>query len=128
MEIKEVFFVRVQNRSSSEIAEVLKTQILPGTTYWTDKWRAYRRADQSNLGAAHLTVNHSIEFITEEKVNTNMVEGFWAVFKNRMNKQGYKRAKSENLLEYIGEFFFKRNLKDDLRDFGRIIKSYLSNY
>ena len=111
METREGILVQFQNRSTVEITQVLKTWILPGTNYQTDHWRPYSRAIQSNFGAAHETVNHSVEFVTETGVNTNMVEGFWAVFKSWMNKQGYKRAKSENLLEYIGEFFFKRNFK-----------------
>ena len=54
------FFAPVANRSKEVLLDIIKQYILPGTTIYSDCWKAYNTlADE---GYIHMTVNHSINF------------------------------------------------------------------
>ena len=54
---------------------------------------AHRRSFQFNFTTASLSLDNSIEFIDDETLNSNMMEGFWVIFNSCMNKQGTKKQK-----------------------------------
>lgn len=69
------FMVPVENRSAATLMTVIKARILPGSTIYSDLWKAYSNIDQE--GYNHGTVNHSKEFKSAQGVHTNNIEGLW---------------------------------------------------
>ena len=95
------FMVPVDRRDADTLLPIIQQFILPGTTIVSDLWGAYNTV--GNLGYAHLTVNHSVNFVDPITfAHTNAVENFWMRSKFR-SKKG--RGTSANLLpSYLQEF------------------------
>ena len=55
------FMVPVDRRDAATLLPIIQQFILPGTTFVSDLWGAYNTV--GNLGYAHLTVNHSVNFV-----------------------------------------------------------------
>ena len=55
------FMVPVDRRDAATLLPIIQQFILPGTTIVSDLWGAYNTV--GNLGYAHLTVNHSANFV-----------------------------------------------------------------
>ncbi len=41
----------------------------------------------------HKTVNHSVEYVSKDKVHCNSIEGFWALFKRGLKGKFYHISK-----------------------------------
>ena len=68
--------VPVDRRDAATLLPIIQQFILPGTTIVSDLWGAYNTV--GNLGYAHLTVNHSVNFVDPLTfAHTNAVENFW---------------------------------------------------
>ena len=67
-----VFWVVLQ-RNAETLLKIIEDHIVAGSTIKSDEWRAYHGL--STLGYNHLKVNHSISFVSEEGVHTQMIEG-----------------------------------------------------
>ena len=77
----ECFAVPVPDRTAVTLTSVLKEHVKPGTTVYSDCWRAYSKLGEE--GYTHLTVNHSLNFKDPETgVHTNGVEGMWQKIKH----------------------------------------------
>jgi len=54
------FFMEIVDQSNAAHLEpIIRNNILPGTTIWSDQWAAYNNLQ--NLGYIHQTVNHSVQ-------------------------------------------------------------------
>ena len=74
------FKVPVEDRSTDTLLQIIKEWILPGTTIYSDCWRAYNSLDTE--GFQHLTVNHSLHFKDPETgTHTNAIESSWRAAK-----------------------------------------------
>lgn len=108
---KNIFIVPVENRNTDAILNVIKENVLPGTTVITDQWLAYQSAIRKNPNYSHLTVNHSLYFVdpANELVHTQNIEGLWSVCKNFLrNKKGIKHY---DLGIYIAQFMWAYKLE-----------------
>lgn len=88
----DMFLVKVEKRDPKTLVKIIHENILPGTTIYSDCWRAYNKLDDE--GFEHYTVNHSANFkdpITG--VHTNTIEGAWRHAKHRLPE--YRRNKSD---------------------------------
>jgi transposase-like protein len=65
---KKTFFVPVERRDKYTLLECIKKWIKPGTTIYSDCWKAYDCLDDE--GYIHHTVNHSVEFVCFTKGDT----------------------------------------------------------
>lgn len=75
-ESNKCFLKVVPDRSAETLTKVLTDHVLPGTTVYSDCWRAYSKLGEE--GYNHLTVNHSLHFKDPETgVHTNTIEGLW---------------------------------------------------
>ena len=55
------FMVPVDRRDAATLLPIIQQFILPGTIIVSDLWGPYNTV--GNLGYAHLTVNHSVNFV-----------------------------------------------------------------
>ena len=79
----------------------------PEAVLHTDEARMYRNIGQ--WFADHQTVNHSGgEYVREDGVTTNHIEGYFQVFKRGM-KGIYQHCSSDHLHRYLAEFDFRFN-------------------
>ena len=104
------FMVPVDRRDAATLLPIIQQFILPGTTIVSDLWGAYNTV--GNLGYAHLTVNHSVNFVDPLTfAHTNAVENFWMRSKFRSKKE---RGTSANLLpSYLQEFMWRQIFDGD---------------
>lgn len=66
----------VPRRDAQTLTEVIRQFIRPGSLIYSDMWRAYNGLpDEEGMNWVHEVVNHSIEFVTDEGVHTNTIEG-----------------------------------------------------
>jgi hypothetical protein len=73
-----IFWVVLQ-RNAETLLTIIENHIVAGSTIKSDEWKAYHNL--STLGYNHLTVNHSISFVSLEGVHTQMIEGAWSQVK-----------------------------------------------
>ncbi|CAF1443342.1 unnamed protein product [Rotaria magnacalcarata] len=98
--IKKCFMVPVQQRDAATLLPVITTYVLPGTTIYSDEWRAYH-ALQHNPAYQHATVNHSVSFVDSNSgVHTQNIENTWMLVKRKQKKQGeFSRTLVNSYLE-----------------------------
>lgn len=88
---RKCFLVTVPNRTAATLLDVIERHVLPGSIIHTDCWKAYDRIEELGRLYEHFTVNHSVEYVTEEGVHTNTIEGklFYILsyfFTNKLNR------------------------------------------
>jgi hypothetical protein len=71
-----VFLTIVPQRNAETLEAVITRFVKPGSKIYTDCWRGYGGLSSiENQNYNHFTVNHEMEYITENGVNTNAIEG-----------------------------------------------------
>ncbi len=108
---KRSFVIPVDNRNESTMRNIIENYVYPGSTIYTDCWKAYNNPCD-DLNIPHYTVNHSKYFkdpITG--VHTNTVEGF-----NNALKIGIRprNRNKEGIEEHIGFFLWSRRNSNNL--------------
>jgi hypothetical protein len=90
-EERNIFAVRVFNRTAATLAPIIERYVRPRSILWMDCWKGYRNQDLINMGILQFgRVNHSENFkdpITG--VHTNVIEGNWNGFKIKIPRQHY---------------------------------------
>ena len=109
-ETKEGFLIPVPDRSAATMLPILYEWIEPGTTIYSDQWRAYNQLSQN--GFNHEIVNHSLYFRDPETgVHTNRIEGMWGNAKAKLQAMN---GTSKNLLfDYLCEFMWAQRFKQN---------------
>ena len=86
-ETKNCFFQCEPDRTANTLIAIIKEHVLPGTTIYSDCWKAYSPLNKE--GFSHLTVNHSINFVDPETgTHTNTIESTWRALKKSLPKHG----------------------------------------
>ena len=99
-----MFLVPVPQRDSATLIPIVQQYVRPGTTIYTDLWRAYDSLGR--CGFVHGTVNHSQNFVDPVTgVHTNSIEGTWTHAKKKLKYHGT----SEELFgSYMAEYLWRR--------------------
>ena len=114
-ETKEIFMVRVPDRSKATLVPIVIKHIRHGSIIMSDEWRAYvTLADQ---GYEHHTICHKYNFVDpdDDRIHTQNIECRW-----RYAKQCYPRNSTSNDLResYLQEYLYRnkhgKNMKDQL--------------
>ena len=96
----------VQARNAATLLPIIARTVQPGTTIWSDKWRAYSRVGHLPGVTSHGVVNHSLNFVEPVTgVHTQAIESYW----NRV-KTNFKRMKGvsgEQLPLHLDEFMWR---------------------
>ena len=107
---------------------LIQQHVRPGTTVWSDEWRAYRRVQNLPAVGAHQTVNHSINFVDPVTgVHTQNIESYWNRVKTKFKRM--KGVHEEMLGSYIDEFMYReRHGTSASATFNNIIRDIALRY
>lgn len=109
---KHCFFQCVADRTADTLIEIIKDNILPGTTIISDCWKAYCSLNKE--GFKHLTVNHSVNFVDPDTgAHTNTIESTWRALKKSLPKHGT----TKNLYDtYFAQYCVRKQFLIDKED------------
>ncbi|CAL4126121.1 unnamed protein product [Meganyctiphanes norvegica] len=112
-ETKEVFMIRVKDRTRATLYEAIKKHILPGTTIISDEWAAYKTLEEE--GFQHQTICHKRNFVDplDKKIHTQNIENQW-----RYAKKNYPdNSTSESLRDsYLQEYLYRKKHGNKIMD------------
>ena len=109
---RRVFAVAVPDRTRETLLPIIKAHIAPGSIIRSDFWKAYDIIPfEPGYDYIHEKVNHSVEFVTEEGVHTNTIEGTWSGMK-RVTPVAKRNQKS--LPGCLFEFIWRRRNRGNL--------------
>lgn len=125
---KTLFFI-VERRTKEVLHDIIKANVHPGTTIYTDEWSGYCGLEDE--GFSHKTINHSRRFsrveidgTTATRITTNHIERVWVELRKtmkHMDKKSFKRF--INLETYWELKLFNQNNQLNyemiLRDFAK---------
>jgi hypothetical protein len=81
-ETGECFFEQLISRDAAHITAAITNYVLPNTILVTDCWKGYNSDLLRNYGIAHMTVNHSMNYVDPQtKATTNHIESLWQKLK-----------------------------------------------
>ena len=104
-EARKFFVVRVPDRSRITLEQLILTHVRAGSIIHSDCWGAYNELNliefENKLHYNHLTVNHSVEFVTDTGIHTNTIEGTWNALKRVIPKKCDNIDMNECLLEHV---------------------------
>ncbi|KAJ1518788.1 hypothetical protein ONE63_011601 [Megalurothrips usitatus] len=102
--------VYVEKRDRCTLIPEIKRYVKPGTTNWTDGWKAYIGLNKE--GYIHRTVNHSKNFKDPRTgVCTNLIEGHWNKLKRYCRTKNVMNSKF--FFEYVDEFMWSEKFGRD---------------
>ncbi len=96
----------IPGRLAETAMPVLRVKVLPKSTVYTDKWKSYRALGSE--GYTHERVNHSEKVYVSGDVQTNTIEGFWALLKGGIGGV-YHSVSTKHLQSYLDEYAFRYN-------------------
>ena len=122
-ETKNCFFQCVPDRTANTLIAIIKEHVLPGTTIFSDCWKAYSSLNKE--GFSHLTVNHSINFVDPETgTHTNTIESTWRALKKSLPKHGTTKGLYDTYFaQYCVWKQFLVDKEDPFLDFLDLIKT-----
>jgi hypothetical protein len=102
---RRLFVVRVPDRSSTTISQVISQFVKPGSRILTDCWKGYNYLN-SDATYLHDTVNHSLFFKDPlTNIHTNTIEGTWGAIKAKIPK---RNRSGENIDDQLLTFIWRR--------------------
>ena len=121
-ETKKCFFKCVADRTANTLVSIIKENILPGTTIYSDCWKAY--SPLNSEGFSHLTVNHSVNFVDPETgTHTNTIESTWRALKKSLPKNGTTKDLYDTYFaQYCVRKQFLIDREDPFLEFLQLIK------
>ena len=103
----------VQTRDKATLQAIIIEHVAPGTTIYTDGWKAYDGLNQIHVQPPfiHRVVNHKAHFVDRATgVHTNNVEAMW-----KAAKASFKRMNgvpSEHIQSHLDEWLFRRKVRN----------------
>jgi hypothetical protein len=86
----------VKRRNAETLEALISKYVKPGSKIYTDCWRGYAGLEGvTERSYTHLTVNHEVEYVTADGVNTNTIEG------NKIYVEHIKQSDNKNIV-FIG--------------------------
>ena len=121
----ECFMVEVARRDAATLIPIIQQYIRPGSIIHSDQWAAYNQITAAT-GMAHMTVNHSFNFVDPATgVHTQGVESMWSCCKRLMIEE---RTMHSQLFEtYLPEFMWRRRFGGP-EAFSNILKHIAEQY
>ena len=99
----------VENTNGATLLPIISQFVAEDSTVFTDELNSYNHL--SEMGYEHKICNHgNFQFVCEDKVYTNNIEGFWSHFR-RMISGCYHDVSDVHLQSYIDEACFRWNTR-----------------
>jgi transposase len=116
----------VPNREMKTLMPIIRENIVPGSTIYSDEHASYRTIPAH--GYKHETVDHTQKEYVRGAVHTNSVENLWAALK-RSIRGTHIHVSPKHLPKYLGEFEFRFNRrKDQNRMFSDLLAGFCSSH
>jgi transposase-like protein len=93
------------NVQRATLHDVIHRNVEPGSTVYTDAWKAYKQMDAIYF---HDFVDHAEAYVKDKVVHTNGLENFWALFK-RCIKGTHVSIDPLHLAAYVDSEAFRFN-------------------
>ena len=106
---KRTVFSLVEKRTKEVLWPLIEKHIVKGATIYHDDFSVYRKLH--TIGYKHGAVNHSKEFVSQDGVCTNTVEGVWGMLKKRISSMGgvYQERIDSVLDEFQYRYYYSDN-------------------
>ena len=101
----------VEDVKAKTILPMVKLNVQPGTTVYTDEFRVYDALPA--MGYDHGVIQHSDKVYVVGNVHTNTIEGFWSLVKNGI-RGVYHSVSSTYLQDYLNEYAFRYNNRNQI--------------
>jgi len=120
-----IYVEMVPDRSAATLIPIINRVCRPGTIIHSDIWRSYHELSRS-LRYDYGAVDHSRHFVDPiSGVHTQAIESAWNRIKYRFKQ--LKGVRREHLKEYLDEFMWKsQNKQDILLNTISILQEYLN--
>ena len=101
---------KIAGRDTGVLLGNIKENISRDSHLMTDDFVVYRKAPK--LGYKRSVINHSKKQYASGNIHTNTIEGWWSQFKRSVHGS-YHSVSAKYLQNYLDEFAFRYNLRDD---------------
>ena len=101
----------MEHLTSADLLKMLKRYVnMTDVIVMSDEYKGYKKFDNY---VQHLSVNHSKkEYVRDNFIHTNTIEGFWSLVKNGIRGQ-YHVLSKKYLPFYLAEFAYKYNHRNE---------------
>lgn len=128
---KNAFLIEVPNRSANTLLPIIQNHVQLGSMIHSDQWAAYNNIENLPQGYAHMTVNHSQNFVHPDTgVHTQGIESFWSHAKKKLKRMnGTKRELFDSYLKEF-EWRWRRDTfpSGEGQAFQKILESITQQY
>ena len=107
----------INTASGKLLKEQVNAHVVPGSTLYSDEWRAYQKIGQDY---AQKVINHPKTYV-RGNVHTNSTENFWSLLKRGI-KGTYVSVEPFHLFRYLDEQSFRFNTRKS-NDQGRFMEA-----
>lgn len=116
----------VRSENKEDINRVIKKFIKPGSTIRTDELPGYKHL--VGEGYIHETVNHSIEFSTDDGINQNQAESYFSRLRRAIIGQ-FHRVTPKYMLDYAQEMAWREDVrrKDTFMQLRLLVRKVLAS-
>jgi transposase-like protein len=113
----------VDDRKKATLLPIIKEHVYRCAVVKSDEWSSYKSLNRA--GFEHLVVNHSVMFVTEDDVHTQLIESLWSQVKSIIKvKRGTTSEMLQDYLDYFSFIRLAKHLKISATEmFFRIIKA-----
>lgn len=98
--------------TAATLKEVVRRNIAPSSTIYTDDASGYRVWVDKTFGGGHQTVRHSTFEYARGDVHTNTIEGFFGMLRRGLDGI-YHSVSRKHLHRYLSEFEFRYNHREE---------------
>lgn len=117
---RKVAFRIVEARSKEVLLPLIEEYVEKGATIYHDDWASYKKLEE--IGYHHGTVVHKNEFVSQEGVCTNTIEGIWGDLKQKLRSM--HGIPLDLLQDYLDEYAYRFMYKDTS---GSIYHTFLNH-
>lgn len=94
---------QVDDRTRPTLTSIIKEHVCIGATIKSDEWASYKALNEE--GYIHLTVNHSVNFVSPSGVHTQAIESLWSHVKSIFKIR--KGTHKDKLAGYLDLYSFR---------------------
>jgi transposase-like protein len=108
---------KVNDVTKDILHKEIRNKVEKNSTIITDEWLSYKGLSENNV---HKIVNHGSGQYVIGDSHTNNIENFWSLFKRGFIGQ-YHQLSKKHLNEYLDEFCFRHNNRDNANVFELVV-------